>query len=263
MKNLKINKIMWFLVVLMSLVASLVGVFNQNIYTKVVSNEIMPGVLAQDLFTIVLSIITLIFIFTIKENDIKKQIVIMGIISYLFYGYGIYAIERLYTVLYLLYMAIFGLSLYTLVFGIVSINKKILREIRLPKLMKNISIGFLLFIPLLFYPLWISQIIKLIQTGQKLEFTYAVFILDLCFVMPMFIIIAIMVVKNIDLGLLLAPALLIKGFTVLFPVGLGEFFKQSVDIGEASFYIGFSMVFLILTVFYLRNLKTNTENSLS
>lgn len=255
MKNLKTNKIMWFLVALMSLIAALVGVFNRNIYTKVVSDEIMIGVFAQDLFTIVLSTIILFSILTIKENDTKKQIVILGIISYLFYGYGIYAIEQLYTVLYLLYMAIFGLSLYTLVFGIVSIRKKILGEIRLSKLMKNISIGFLLFVPFLFYPLWISQIIKLIQVGQKLEFTYAVFILDLCFVMPMFIITAIMVVKNINLGLLLAPALFIKGFTVLFPVGLGELFKQSTDIGGTSFYIGFSMVFLMLTVLYFKNLK--------
>lgn len=257
MSTLKINKTMWLLVALMSLAASLFGVLNRDIYTKVVSNEIMPGVLAQDLFTIVVSIIALFFIFTIKESEIKKQILIMGIISYLFYGYGIYTIEQLYTVLYLVYIVIFGLSFYSLVYSIASIRKNVLIKRTPSKLMKNISIGFLFFVPLLFYPLWTSQIIKLIQASKKLEFTYAIHILDLCFIMPLFIIIAIMVIKNIDLGILLAPVLFIKGFTVLFPVGLGEFFKQSVNIGEASFYIIFSMIFLILTVFYLKNLEIN------
>lgn len=261
MKNLKTNKIMWFLIAVMSLIASLIGVFNQDIYTKMVTNEVMPGVLSQDLFTILLSVIALFFIISVKENEVKKQIVILGIVSYLFYGYGVYVIERMYTVLYLLYIAIFGLSFYSFIFSIVSISQRILKKLQQCKLMKNITIGFLLFVPVLFCPLWISKILEVIETGQKIEFFYSIYILDLCFVMPLFIVVAIMAIKNKGLGLLLAPALLIKGFTVLFPVGLGQvltsFFEQSMNISEASFYIILSMVFLLLTVFYLKYLKLN------
>lgn len=263
MKNLKINKIIWSIIALMSLAASLVGIINQDIYVKVVSNTYIPGVISQDCLTIILSAIALLLIISIRENEGKKQIVILGIVGYIFYAYGIYVIEQLYTVLYLLYIAIFGLSFYSIIFSIISLNKNMLKKIILSRFMKNISIVFLLFVPSLFYPLWTSKIIGLIKISQKLEFTFSVFILDLCFIMPLFIIVAIMLIKNIDLGIFLAPTLLIKGFTVLFPVGIGEFLKplyqQSMDMAGASFYIGLSIVFLLLTVFYLRNLKLNAE----
>lgn len=263
MRNLKINKIIWLIITLMALVASLVGIINQDIYDKVVSNIYIPGVMSQDGLTIILSIIALFLIISVKENEGKKQIIILGIVGYIFYAYGIYVIEQLYTVLYLLYIAIFGFSFYSIIFSVMSLNKNMFQKITLSKLIKTISIVFLLFVPSLFYPLWTSKIIELIKISQKLEFTFSVFILDLCFIMPLFIIVAIMLIKNIKLGLFIAPTLLIKGFTVLFSVGIGEFLKplyqQTTDISGASFYIGLSLIFLLITVLYLRNLKLNAE----
>ncbi|MDD3890575.1 MAG: hypothetical protein PHR65_11750, partial [Syntrophomonadaceae bacterium] len=128
-----------------------------------------------------------------------------------------------------------------------------------PKLMRNVSMGFLLFVPSLFIPLWISKLLPLIQNGQKIEFTYSIYILDLCFIMPLFIIIAIMAAKKKGLGLLLTPALFIKGFTVLFPVGLSEILKilynQTTSTGGIWLYWGLSILFLMLVILYLRNLK--------
>jgi hypothetical protein len=253
------NKILWFLTALLSLAAALIGVVNPDIYSKVVSAEFLPGVMSQDLTTIIASVIILFCVVRTKERDFIKQIIVLGIISYLFYAYGIYVIEQFYNALYFLYMAIFGLSFYSIIYGVVNIRQDILKKVQLPKLMRNVSMGFLLFVPSLFIPLWLSKLVPLIQNGQKIEFTYSIYILDLCFIMPLFIIIAIMAAKKKGLGLLLTPALFIKGFTVLFPVGLAEILKtlynQTANTGGIWLYWVLSILFLMLVILYLRNLK--------
>lgn len=259
LQKLGINKILWFLLAFFSLIASLTGAINPGIYSKVVNPEFLSGVISQDLTTIIASIIILFCIVRTKKEHFLKQIIVLGIIAYLFYAYGIYVIEQFYNALYLLYMAIFGFSFYSIVYFVVNIRQDILQRVQLPRLMRNVSVGFLMFVPLLFFPLWISRLLPLIQTGQKIEFAYSIYILDLCFIMPLFIIIAIMTAKEQGLGLLLTPALFIKGFTLLFPVGLSEIIKiiynQTVNTGGILLYWGLSIIFLILVILYFKNLK--------
>jgi hypothetical protein len=264
-RKLGVNKILWFLDALLSLIAALIGVFNPGIYSKVISTELMPGVISQDIITIIASIAILLCIFRTKEKGAIMQIIILGIIGYLFYGYGIYVIERVYNILYFVYLAIFGLSFYSIVYGVANIRPEIKQQVKLPKIMRNVAVGFSLFIPLLFYPLWTTMLLPLIRTGQKIEFMYSIYIMDICFVLPAFIIIAIMTAKSQGLGLLLTPTLFIKGFTLLFSVALGgilkPFFNQTGGMGEIGMYLGLSVVFLALTVVYFRNLKVNGETS--
>lgn len=157
-QNLGENRILWVSVALLSLVAAFIGVANPGLYSQVVSTEMMPGVLSQDLITIVSSIVVLFLTVRIKEEDSIKQIVILGIIIYLFYGYGIYVIERIYNVLYFVYMAIFGLSFYSIIYSVANIRKEMLPKIQLPKTIRFVSVGFLLINPLIFYPLWALHI---------------------------------------------------------------------------------------------------------
>ena len=113
---------------------------------------------------------------------------ILGILGYLFYAYGIYVIERVYNVLYYFYLAIFGLSFWSIVYGIASIRQEILQKVELSRLIRNISAGFSLFVALVFNALWIIQLLPLIKTGEKIEFLYSINILDLCFIMSTFMI---------------------------------------------------------------------------
>lgn len=112
-QNVGKNRILWLSVALLSLIAAMMGVANPGLYSQVVSTEMMPGVLSQDLMTIAASIVVFFLTVRIKEEDSNKQMVILGIIIYLFYGYGIFVIERIYNVLYFVYMAISGLSFYS------------------------------------------------------------------------------------------------------------------------------------------------------
>jgi hypothetical protein len=252
------NKMLWLIAASLSLIAALIGVFDPAIYSKVVSREIIPVTFSQDLITSIASLTLLFLSILTKEEDAKKQMVILGILGYLFYAYGIFVIERVYTVLYLVYMAIFGLAFWSLVYGVANIRHEILYKTTLSKPIRYASVAGLLLQPLIFYPLWISALIPLMQTGRRIEFLYSIYILDLCFTLPAFLLLAVMTLKKQGLGLVLTPAMFVQGFILMSSVVIGElvkpFYRLTPDAAEMITALLLSLLFLVLAGFHLRNL---------
>ncbi len=261
MRHLHTNKILWILLAVLSLVAAAVGLASPGVYARVVTREVMPGVLSQDGMTLVAAIIMVILAARAKERDTVGQLVILGIVGFLFYAYGVYVIERLYNALYLVYMAIFGLSFYALIYGVASLEVGASRRVELPGLVRWVAVGVLLFIALMFDALWIGRLIPMMQSGEKPEFYYSIFILDLCFIMPAFVIVAVRLASKDALATLLAPALFVVGLTLLAPVGLGELLKPAYglppDMGGLVLYQGLSILFLILAAVYFAKLRVD------
>jgi hypothetical protein len=112
-----------------------------------------------------------------REQDIVAELVVLGIVGFVFYGYGIYVIERLYTALYLVHMAIFGLSLYALVYGVASMRVEALQRVELLGIVRWVAVGVLLFVAIMFDALWIGRLVPMMQSGQKAEFYYSILIL--------------------------------------------------------------------------------------
>lgn len=260
-KNLGLNKTLWALTAGLSLAAGLAGVLRPQIYAKLMEPKWLPGTISQDIITIALAAATLILVLRTREGDHKKQLLILGSMGYLFYAYGIWVIERMYNVFYLLYIAIFGLSFYTIVYGVASMRREHLERVRLGKLVRNLSVGWSLLSPLVFYPLWVSQLWPLMRTGAKIETTYSIYILDLCFVMPALVIAAVLILRNRGLGLVLAPALFVKGFAMLFSVALGgiiaPYFGRTASMGEVWFYLALASAFLVMTIIHLAALRVD------
>jgi len=107
--------------------------------------------------------------------------------------------------------------------------------------------------------------LPLIQTGEKIEFLYSVYILDLCFIMPAFVILGIMALRKAGLGLLLIPAVFILGFTLIFSLAVSEMVKLLYDltitIGGLGSSLILSILFLILAALHLWKLKLNLEEA--
>ena len=137
----------------------------------------LPGTISQDVITLIAGIALLFLSLKTSDASIKAQIVIMSLLAYLFYGYGIYVIEQVYNSLYILYMAIFSLSFWALISGLGSIDPDVLQNIKAPKFIRNLSVGFLIFTAVLFYSLWSAQLLPLMRTGEKIEFLYSIYIL--------------------------------------------------------------------------------------
>jgi hypothetical protein len=248
--NLKTNKTLWFIVAALSLIAALIGVFSQAVYSTVLRPDLLPGTISQDLISILAALALFFLSLKMDDSDAKKQIVVISLLAYLFYGYGIYVIERLYNALYLLYMAIFSLSFWALVYNLLSIDKDAVKNIKTPNWIRNVSAGFLIFTAFLFYFLWTSQLIPLMQTGEKIDYLYSIYILDMALVLPAILMSAFLLIKKNPFGLVFAPILFVKAFTLLFSVGLGSllkpFFNQSPTPGETGFYMVLSALFFAL-----------------
>lgn len=246
--NFSLNRIIWIVTFICALTVSIAGVLDTGIYAKVVSKEILPGAFSQDLITVVSSILGIVLLITTKEKQVKRQIIIFGLLGYLFYGYGIYVIERAYNIYYLLYMSIFTLSFWGIIYGLVNIKKEVIAKATLPKKLKNISATGALIQPLIFYPLWIGMLLPLMQTGNQIDQLYSIFILDLCFIMPAFAVLSYYTFKNKAIGLVLLPGVYLFGFVLIFSLVVGELVKPTFDL---SINYGSLWQSLILSSFFL------------
>ena len=181
----------WAFVSVLALASAVVGVLEPSIYDEVVTSDIMPGVLSQDLVTIAVSVILLGLVYRMGNEDYVKQIVALGIVGYFFYAYGIYVIEQIYTPLYYFYLIVFALSSYSIVYGLVTMRTGRVERVDLPRSIRLSSVFYSLLIAAIFTLLWSVSIYSQIQAGERLDYFYSIYILELCFISPAFAIAAI------------------------------------------------------------------------
>lgn len=112
--NLKLAKILWSLATLLALLAALPGVIFKNIYNGLFPADFLPGAFPQDVLTILVCMFLFWLIAITGQNDVKKQVIIIGLLGSFFYLYGIFTIERVYNWFYLLYSAVFAASFWTI-----------------------------------------------------------------------------------------------------------------------------------------------------
>ena len=97
------------------------------------------------------------------------------------------------------------------------------------------------------------------QASDKIEFLYSVYILDLCFIMPAFVIVGIKALRKARLGLLLIPAIFILGFTLIFSLAVSEMVKPLYDLnisaGGLVQPLVLAILFLVLAILHVQKLE--------
>jgi hypothetical protein len=241
-RNFKLAKIFWTITTTLTILAALSGVLFKGIYDNLFSADYLPGAFSQDVLTI-LSART-------KENDVKNQVVILGLLGSFFYLYGIFTMERVYTWFYLLYAAVFSASFWTIIYSLAGFKAESFTNLRLNSGMLKTTAFFSILIAIIFTFLWTMALIPIMREHNRIEFLYSIYILDLCFVMPAFVITAILSLRRMPLGILMGPAIMILGFFVIFPLGLNELAKPSAGmaINYGPMAISFIFAFLMLTI---------------
>lgn len=259
--NLRVAKAFWGVTAILAFCAGLAGVLVQNIYVGLFPEDFLPGAFPQDILTMLVCVFLLVFVATTKENDTKRQVVVIGLLGSLFYLYGIFTIERVYNSFYLLYAAVFALSFWSIVISLAGFKAEIFSNLRVPdKILTTSAISSIL-IAVVFTFLWIVALIPLMREHNRIEYLYSIYILDLCFVMPGFVITAVMSLRRMPLGILMTPAMMILGFFVIFPLGLNELAKPSagiaLDIGPMI--VSFAFAFFMLSIAALQLWKIRLD----
>lgn len=261
------NRLLWVVTGVASLVASIMGVHDPAMYEGLVDAAILPGVFTQDIVVIVGAALLIVLSVVMKDTSYRLQVVNLGILGFLFYAYGIYAMEQVYTMLYPLYLAIFALSFYTLIYGFASISGATVAELELPPAVRFVSGGYGIFTAVMFTIIWMLQLIPLLRTGNRIENTFSIFIIDLCFIMPAFVMTAVMAFRKYALGIVGLPALFIVGVGILSPLALAEQLKPvlydtPMNTGDFWMWAILSVVFLVFAVVYLVTLRPIVRRAL-
>ena len=253
-RNLKLAKVFWTITTAFAFLAALAGVSFKGIYDDLFTPDFLPGAFPQDVLTILVCIFLFVLIAITKENDVKVQVVILGLLGSFFYLYGIFTIERVYTWFYLLYAAVFASSFWSIIYSLAGFRAEDFAQLRLKNGMLKTTAISSIFIAVIFTFLWTAALIPLMRDHNRIEYLYSIYILDLCFVMPAFFMTAIMSLRRMPLGIMMAPAIMILGFFVIFPLGLNELAKPSAGmaINYGSMGVSFIFAFFMLTIAILQ-----------
>ncbi len=206
------------LIAVLAIVAAGSGLFWNGLY----KNDTVSGAAQErgnDLVTLALCVpLLLISAYFAASGSLRGRLVWTGTLFFFLYTYASMSFLSAYNQLFLLYVAIFSLSLYTFAYSVLTLDVNTVKESFAAAPVK-ITAGFMFLIGAMLCLLWLGLIIPPLMSGQRpaaLE-TYTTLViqaLDLGVVMPLAVITGYLLLKRDAWGYTLASLVLIKGITL-------------------------------------------------
>ena len=236
----RLTAIIMLIMSVLIIFACLEGILNESIYNDVLSSGIITkfllvGSRAQDIIFIPLAVLqAFLSVLFLRRPCYKLLITIIGLCATFFYGYALYVMQGQYTSIYLVYLAIFSLSIYSIVLGLLSFPAEFMAKTSLSKgLHRSISL-FLYSIVFMLGIIWLIRISPDIARHIPQD-TYGVYVLDLGIVFPAIAISATMLIRRKPYGNLFAGVALMKAFTVCLSWGFGEQYQRIYGDSQGSY----------------------------
>jgi hypothetical protein len=258
-----ILKVLTLSIAVSAMIASSIGLIFTDIYKRIVSDSELAFIFAQDLISLISSVILLVLSVFPGKKHVKWEVIRIGLIGYLLYVFGQYVMGTVYNYCYFLYLTVFGLSIFFLMAALSDIKYENI-EFDIPGSLRIIIAIYCTIIPAFFAPQWIVEIYQHIRNGLRpgsagLTFNYYVYILDLCFVLPVCVLSVVFILQKKKSGILLGGILSIFGFALMLWVALGFWFKnlfhQQTDVGNTILFSVISLIFFVLSIFYFVKTK--------
>ncbi|MCB0284487.1 MAG: hypothetical protein KDF60_18025 [Calditrichaeota bacterium] len=223
--SIRIHTLLTILLTISLAVISFYGAFDLSTYERDATSIAVQGIGQDfvDLFLIV-PVLVISLIFTLRSSIIGLFIH-SGISLYIVYSFFIYCFGVHFNNLFLWYCAVLGLSFYTFIIDIRLLSLiENRRESSRKFPVKSTAIYFLV-IAVMFYTLWLKDIIPAIATdgvpttvSDYRLLVNPVHVLDIALVLPGLIIAAFLLLRKKRYAFLLAPVLLI--FIILMAIAL-------------------------------------------
>lgn len=196
--------------------ASGAGILDSSVYSRETASWAAQGV-GQDLVNLFVACpALLITAHYLNKGSVRAFLVWLGILIYTIYSYLLYAFFVHFNSWFLVYVAVLGLSFYTLLGGCRSLKQDELSRFFAGNTQaRRVSI-FLFVFGLLFSFLWLADIVQALLAGRAPEAVREiglpvnpVHVLDLAFVLPGMIIASVLLWKKRLWGFLWAAPLLV------------------------------------------------------
>src|SRR6266700_7086596 len=259
-------------IVVLVLLASSAGLALKSIYAREVPSWAVQAY-GQDIANLVTVAVLLIAVYFFNKGSVKAFLVWIGVLLTLLYAYVIYAFAAHFNSLFLVYVAILGLSFYTLVGSIIRLHLESLQPSFAVNTKAKLVSVFLLLLGILFYLLWLSEDIPAIVSGRVPQslmenglLTNPVHVLDLGLYLPGMIITAILLWRRRLLGYFFAIPLLV--FSILTGIGIiaidvvTSMKGMPASFGVDIFIAIIIVVSLVLSVLYVREVNEQRREGL-
>lgn len=251
---------------ILTAVVSYFGIFIESTYAKENPLYAAQGI-GQDIVNlfIVVPILLIAAFFAYRKS--KLGILIWsGIVFYLAYSYTIYSFGLHFNNLFIAYCLILGLSFYSLIYFVISSLSENVSQWFVKEVSTKPTGIFLVVIAILFYFIWLSEIIpatlinatpkSIVESGLLIN---PVHVLDIAICLPALIITGVALIKKKSIGFLLAPTMMIFCIFMAIAIAAMVFVMKAKGLeANLSLAIVFGFITLISSLFlfqYLRKLK--------
>jgi hypothetical protein len=200
----------------LAIAGSVVGiVFDHSIYSKETANWAAQSV-GQDIANLVAFPALLALAFAAARGSLRAYLGWIGILVYSVYTYAIYTFDVHFGPLFLVWVGVFGLSIYTLIAGLAAIDPVRVKSRFTGRAPIRFTSVLLVGIGSVFYLLWLSEIIPAMIAGTTPEAlrevglpTNPVHVLDLAVFLPSTVVAGVFLSKRRVWGYVLAPVMLV------------------------------------------------------
>lgn len=204
------------LAVLFAIAGNIIALLVPRIYAGL-TPVFFPQAIAQDIASLVIvSPAWLILAILALRGSLRAYLLWLGVLTFTVYNYVIYTFSVPFGPLFLLWVAVLGLSLYALIGGVASINHESVKSSFKSQRAVTFVAWFLIVVAILFGLLWLSEDIPALLSGTTPQSvldmalpTNPVHILDLGFFLPAVIVTGIMLLKQKPLAYTLTPAFIV------------------------------------------------------
>lgn len=222
--------------------------------------------MGNDVITLFLAvpILVMAMIFS-KHGSLKAQLVWMGTLDYMLYNYAFYLFGSVFNWFFLLYVALLGLSIFALIFGLIHLDLNEINRHVHERMPVGWIAAYMLFVATGLSLIYITQSIGFIFTGDVPAIvtntghpTNVVFALDLTLLVPFLILGAILLLRRKPWGFVLAGILTIKGPLYTIVLTAGSLWAANAGVpdvaGQVPLWVVLTVLGLMACGLFYRNL---------
>ena len=223
---------------------------------------------ANDLVTLLLGVPLLVISLRMTlRGSLRGRLLLTGTVAFVLYTYITMCFGAAYNPLFLVYVALFGLSLYALVLSMLGIDLASLPDHFSPKLPRRGIAGLLFGAGAFLLLAWLGRIAATWSGDQPaaLENVTSLFIqaMDLAVILPLCFVSGVLLLRGNAWGYLLASVSLLKFLTLGLAVGLMGLNMLRVGVAVSPVELGvfpaLALVNLIMTIVLLKNISESTH----
>ena len=204
------------------------------------------------------------------RGSVRAELVWLGSLGYLLYNSVLFTFAETFNRLFLVYVAIFGLALWSVVVMLTKVDAESIGKQFSKSVPVRLIGGYLLATAVLFAAAWMKDIVPALihntlpaSLDKSVMLSNPVEILDLSISLPLLTVAGVWIWKRRAWGYLLAGILLVTYTVEALSIAVDQIFGHRADptqsLGAVPLMASLAVIGLVMTGIYLRHLREATD----